>query len=44
MIIYFYFIHQSFKKRTIPTRDMLSGRILQEVNEVSHITSDKKSL
>jgi hypothetical protein len=37
MVICFYCIHQSIKKRDAPTRDLLSEHPLQKENEVSQI-------
>jgi hypothetical protein len=38
MVINFYCIHQSYKKRVAPTRDLSSGHPLQEANEGLHTT------
>ena len=44
MVIHFYCIHQSYKKRTIAIRDWSSGNLLEEANDVSYIALDKESL
>jgi hypothetical protein len=38
MVIHFYCIHQSHKKRTIPTRSLSSGHHVQEAIEVIQTT------
>ena len=42
MVIRFYCIHQSYKKKIAPSRDLLSGHPLQKAIEVIHTTSDEK--
>jgi hypothetical protein len=42
MVIRLYCIHQFYKKRTAPSRDLLSGHPLQEAIEISQTTLDEK--